>query len=80
MGHLHKKVILIVSTAVLLSGCAIQAQFNLAYTEPTSTQIRNEIKVSDNFENTWKKLVGEMSKSFLLSPSLLPLCHNCAKC
>jgi hypothetical protein len=47
-----------------LPGCAIQAQFNLAYTEPTSTQIRNEIKVSDNFENTWKKLVGEMSKSF----------------
>ena len=54
----------ILLAASLVVGCATPAQFNLSYTEPTSTQIRNTITVNEDFEKTWKKLVSEMSKSF----------------
>jgi hypothetical protein len=50
--------------ASLVVGCVAPAQFNLTYTEPTPTPIRNTITVNEDFEKTWKKLVSEMSKSF----------------
>lgn len=61
-----KYFIIIISSLLIISGCAIQGKNTMNYTAPTPLQVQNEIVVPQPYTVVWDKLVKGLSRSFFV--------------